>query len=260
MNIDLHNKTFLVTGASGGIGNATTHLFIEEGARVFAHYHTNRDSVDELRSEFGERCNPVQADLREEMQVHALYETILAQADRLDGIVVNAGIWPTEDVGLHEMTLARCRETMDADLTSAFLTCRGFMKHLSEQPRETASIVLVSSTAGVFGEAGHADYAAAKSALAYGLTLSLKNEIVNLAARGRVNCICPGWTDTPMAAAGMEDQALMQRVFSTMPLKKVATAEDVARSIVFFSSDALAGHLTGSILPIAGGMEGRRQD
>ncbi len=149
---------------------------------------------------------------------------------------------------------------MRADLDSAFFTCRGYLRHLADTQRETASIVLVSSTAGLFGEAGHADYAAAKSAMAYGLTLTLKNEIVTLAPRGRVNCVCPGWTDTPMTADGLGNPALVQRVLSTMPLKKIATAEDVARAIVFLSSDAMSGHLTGSILPIAGGMEGRRLD
>jgi len=260
MNAWLQKKSFLITGASGGIGSAAARLFIAEDATVFGHYYRNQASIDELCDEFGARFIPVQADLRDETAVDAMYEAVLRRTDRLDGIVVNAGIWPEESVGLHEMTLERWRGTIGADLTSAFLTCRGYMRHLAARPREAASIVLVSSTAGIFGEAGHADYAAAKSAMTRGLTLSIKNEIVALAPRGRVNCICPGWTSTPMAAGGLKDAELVKRVLSTMPLKKVATPEDVAAAIVFFSSDALAGHLTGTILPIAGGMEGRRLD
>jgi len=260
MDAELRNKSFLITGASGGIGGAAARLFIAEGARVFAHCHQNRASIYSLCTELGDGCAPVQADLRDEARVEAMYDHILRSTECLDGIVVNAGIWPEEAVGLHEMSLIRWCATIESDLTSAFLTCRGFMKHLAARPHEAASIVLVSSTAGIFGEAGHADYAAAKSAMACGLTLSLKNEIVALAPRGRVNCICPGWTSTPMAAGGLADEALVRRVLSTMPLKKVATPEDVAAAIVFLSSDALAGHLTGTILPVAGGMEGRRLD
>ena len=114
------------------------------------------------------------------------------------------------------------------------------MKHLAEVPRESAAIVLVSSPAGIFGEAGHTDYAAAKAAMAHGMTLSLKNEIIRLAPRGRVNCVCPGWTDTPMAASGMDDPELMANVFSTMPLQKAGQPEDVASMNAFYSSEPLA--------------------
>lgn len=257
MDTNLQDKAFLITGASGGIGLATARLFASEGATVIAHYRSNETSINQLRQELGERCLVVQADLSDEPQVDAMYEQVFAKVDRLDGIVANAGIWPEEDLLLSEVTLERWRQVIDANLTSAFLTCRGFMRHLASQPRESASIVLVSSTAGIFGEAGHTDYAAAKAGIAHGLTLSLKNEIVKLAPRGRVNCVCPGWTDTPMAAPGMQDQQLMQRVFSTMPLKKVGQPEDVASLIAFYSSEKLAGHLSGTVHAIAGGMEGR---
>jgi len=117
--------------------------------------------------------------------------------------------------------------------------------------------VLVASTAALFGEAEHADYAAAKAAMAYGLTRSLKNEIVRLAPRGRVNCVCPGWTRTPMAAYGLADAAALARVQATMALRKIAEPEDVAGLIVFLTAERLAGHISGAIVPVAGGMEGR---
>jgi NAD(P)-dependent dehydrogenase (short-subunit alcohol dehydrogenase family) len=146
---------------------------------------------------------------------------------------------------------------MDTDLTGAFLTCRGFLRHLADSPREEASIVFVASTAALFGEENHTDYSSAKAAMAYGMTRSLKNEIVRLAPRGRVNCVCPGWVMTPMAAASMADPKAVDRVTATMSLRKIATPEDAASSIVFLSSSRLAGHLSGTILPLAGGMEGR---
>ena len=260
MNADLKDKTFLITGASGGIGLATARLFSSEEATVIAHYRHNEKSINHLGKELGEKCFPVQAELSDEAQVDEMYRRALSKFPRIDGIVVNAGAWSEPEQPLHEISLERWQNSIDANLTSAFLTCRGFMKHLAEVPRESASIVLVSSTAGIFGEAGHTDYAAAKAAMAHGMTLSLKNEIIRLAPRGRVNCVCPGWTDTPMAARGMDDPELMAKVFSTMPLKKVGQPEDVASLIAFYSSEKLAGHLSGSIHVIAGGMEGRMVD
>jgi NAD(P)-dependent dehydrogenase (short-subunit alcohol dehydrogenase family) len=186
-----------------------------------------------------------------------MYTAVLADGAPLDGVVVNAGIWVEEDVPLHTMTLAQWEGTLAADLTSAFLTCRGFLRHLAALPRDDASIVLVASTAGLFGEAGHADYAAAKAAMAHGLTASLKNEIVALAPRGRVNCVCPGWVRTPMAEPALADPATLEHATATMALRKVAEPEDVARAVVYLSSAALSGHVSGTILPVAGGMEGR---
>ncbi|MBN2445956.1 MAG: SDR family oxidoreductase, partial [Phycisphaerae bacterium] len=175
----------------------------------------------------------------------------------LDVVVVNAGIFTPESVPLAEMSTEQWHATMSADLDSAFFTCRAFLRHLKVQPRESASIVLVGSTAAIFGEAGHADYSAAKAAMTYGLTRTLKNEIVQFAPRGRVNCVCPGWTRTPMAEDALRDEAAVRRVQSTMALRKIATADDVAAGIVFLASDKLAGHLSGTIMPVAGGMEGR---
>jgi 3-oxoacyl-[acyl-carrier protein] reductase len=124
-------------------------------------------------------------------------------------------------------------------------------------------VILIGSTAAIFGEAGHADYAAAKAAMAFGLTRTLKNEIARLAPHtadycgGRVNCVCPGWTVVPRTAYKLDDPAAVRRVAATMALPKLARPEDVAHAAVFLASDRLAGHLTGQILVVAGGMEGR---
>src|SRR5581483_7455857 len=118
------------------------------------------------------------------------------------------------------------------------------------------SLVLVGSTAGRFGEAGHSDYAAAKSAIQVGLLLSLKNEIVRIAPLGRVNAVAPGWTYSPMTRGAL-DPEVVDRVTRTMALRKVASADDIARAVVVLSSDALSGHVTGQLVTVAGGMEGR---
>jgi 3-oxoacyl-[acyl-carrier protein] reductase len=256
----LAGSVVLVTGASGGIGGVTARVLAGEGARVVLHAHRQRAAAEALAAEIGGGAVVLSADLRREADVDRLFAGAVARCGRIDAVVANAGIWMDEPVPVVDMALAQWTETLDTDLTSAFLTCRAFLRHLRDAPRDAAAIVLVASTAAIFGEADHADYASAKSAMAYGLTKSLKNEIVRLAPRGRVNCVCPGWTLTPLTAPHVADAALLERVFATMPMRKIAAAEDVARAIAFLASDRLAGHVSGTILPIAGGMEGRYLD
>src|SRR5207249_2026847 len=135
-----------------------------------------------------------------------------------------------------------------------FLTARAFLREVERTG--DGSLVLVGSTAGVFGEAGHADYAAAKSAILDGLLLSLKNEIVRIAPRGRVNAVAPGWTESAMTRGHVEPEHV-SRISRTMALRKVAQPEDVARQVVVLASDRLSGHVSGQVVVVAGGMEGR---
>jgi 3-oxoacyl-[acyl-carrier protein] reductase len=153
------------------------------------------------------------------------------------------------------MSFERWRSTLAANLDMVFLSCRSFLRHV--EATGEGNIVIVASTAGIFGEAGHADYAAAKGALASGLLLSLKNEIVRIAPRGRVNVVCPGWTETEMTRDALADPTLQPRVTQTMALAKLGAAEDVARVIVSLASDRISGHVTGQVITVAGGMEGR---
>jgi 3-oxoacyl-[acyl-carrier protein] reductase len=108
----------------------------------------------------------------------------------------------------------------------------------------------------VFGEAGHADYAAAKSAVTGGFLLSLKNELARIAPLGRVNAVAPGWTESPMTR-GLVDPERVQAISRTMALRKVAQPEDIAAQVVVLASDTLSGHVTGQVVTVAGGMEGR---
>ncbi|MCH7487443.1 MAG: SDR family oxidoreductase, partial [Proteobacteria bacterium] len=112
----------------------------------------------------------MQADLREAKEAEQLFADALDTFSQIDVLIVNAGIWNPQSKPLCDMTVQQWDETIAADLTSAFLTCRAFLRHLKKKARESASIVLVGSTAALFGEAGHADYSAAKAALTYGLT------------------------------------------------------------------------------------------
>jgi 3-oxoacyl-[acyl-carrier protein] reductase len=246
METGLRGKRILVTGASGGIGSACVRAFLDEGAEVVAHYHRGEARAGELGA-----AQLVQADLTREDEAERLF----AEAGPLDACAAVAGVWPSEDVPVWELELARWEETLRLNLTVTFLTARGFLRSVARTGH--GSLVLVGSTAGIFGEAGHADYAAAKSALSAGLLLSLKNEVVRVAPRARVNCVCPGWTRTPMARREVDDPEIVDRVTRTMALRKVASPEDVARQVVVLTSDELSGHVTGQVVVVAGGMEGR---
>lgn len=195
------------------------------------------------------------ADLTREDQVNDLFETTIEDLGPLDILIANAGYWPSQDVPIWEMSLDRWRETIAVNLESVFLCCRWFLRYVAKTGR--GNIVLISSTAGIFGEAGHADYAAAKGALVSGFLKSLKNEIVRIAPQGRVNAICPGWTMTEMARDALDDPDALAHITRTMALDKVGTAEDVARMAVTLASDEISGHVTGEVITVAGGMEGR---
>jgi 3-oxoacyl-[acyl-carrier protein] reductase len=249
MDLGLQGTAALVTGASGGIGTATARVLAAEGVRVAVHYHANASAAEALARELGGVA--VQADLRDERAADALVPAAVEALGRLDACVANAGTWDPEDVPVTRMPLSRWQETLDANLTATFLTARSYLRHV--EAAGAGSLVLVSSTSGLFGEAGHADYSAAKAAIAHGLLLSLKNEA---APRARVNVIAPGWTTTPMTERELTAETVA-RVTATMALRKVATAEDVANAIAFLCSPRASGHVTGQVITVAGGMEGR---
>lgn len=253
MDTGLQGKGVIVTGGAGGIGTAMCRAFAAEGARVCVHYRSSEERAVALASEIGGIAR--HADLTVETEVDKLFAGAAQELGRLDVLVANAGLWPEQDVPVWEMSIERWRSTIATDLDSVFLCCRAFLRHV--QATGEGNIVLVSSTAGTFGEAGHADYAAAKGALATGFLKSLKNEIVRIAPNGRVNTVAPGWTMTEMARDALDDPEALPRITRTMALDKVGTAEDVARVAVALASDRISGHVTGEVVTVAGGMEGR---
>ncbi|CAN5119898.1 3-oxoacyl-[acyl-carrier-protein] reductase [soil metagenome] len=249
----LQGKGVLVTGRSGGIGAACARGFASEGARVVVHFNLVAARAQALAEELG-GVPTVQADLTAETEVARLFAEAREALGRVDVCVEVQGVWPRDDVPVWELSLERWDETLRLNLTTTFLVAREFLREVERNGH--GSLVLVGSTAGIFGEAGHADYAAAKSALLGGFLLSLKNEIVRIAPLGRVNAVAPGWTESPMTR-GLVDPERVQAVSRTMALRKVAQPEDVAAQVVVLASDSVSGHVTGQVVVVAGGMEGR---
>ncbi|MGY5854389.1 MAG: SDR family oxidoreductase [Candidatus Thorarchaeota archaeon] len=255
MDTDLKDKHVVVTGASGGIGLEVVRQFLSEGGRVTAIYKTSERDLSNLRQEWSDYIITIKADIREEEDVRKAFKKTNEKFGRVDILVANAGIANPHSL-IQDMTLEQWENTISINLTGSFLCAKYFFQNLRKFPGDNGNLILVGSTAGLFGEAGFCDYSASKAGM-HGLLMSLKNEIVHLVPRGRVNLVNPGWTLTPMVEGLEEDKERVKRILQTMPLRKLANPEDIASTILYLASDRLAGHVSGQTITVAGGMEGR---
>jgi NAD(P)-dependent dehydrogenase (short-subunit alcohol dehydrogenase family) len=255
----LKGKTVLLSGASGGIGSEIARSFDREGCRQVLTYLADdrgRKEIEDLKKTLKGDYIAVPADLIKEGEVDVIFEKAAKKYGRIDVLVACAGVWSAEK-NVADRTLEEWNRAFMLNSTADFLLTRGFFRNLRKHPGEYGSVVYIGSTAGQIGEAYHHDYAATKSAIIYGLTQSLRIEILDYAKRGRVNVVCPGWCATPITEEMLKDKQFVHFITSTIPLRKVATPRDIAAAVLFFASDELAGHLTGAVLAVSGGMNGR---
>ena len=254
MNSDLEGKVVLVTGGAGGIGSVISKSFAEQGAKVIIHYNNSKENAEKISKEINGFA--VNADLTDSKQTKELFNSIIQKEGKIDICIANAGKYPKDYAPLWEIESDRWNNTVSTNLSLTYNTSRYFLKHASETKK--GSLVLIGSTAGLYGEAGHADYAAAKGAITSGLLRTMKNDAAQIGNGVRVNAIAPGWTVSQKKIDEGLDQTRVNRITSTMSLKKLAKPEDVANSAIMLASDSLSGHITGQVIEIAGGMEGRQ--
>ncbi len=251
MNLDdlqLRNRVAIVTGGSRGIGRATVELLGALGARVVVNYVSGKQAaetfVEELRGR-GVDAISVAADVASLAAAQALIDQTLAQFGRIDILVCNAGIW--EGAPLDEMTEQLWDKTIDINLKGTWSVCRAAVAQMKKQ--RAGKIVILTSTAGQRGEANFSNYAASKGAQ-IAFTKSLAAELGEWGIN--VNAVAPGWVDTDMTREALGDDKERELITATIPLRRIATPEEIAGPIAFLCTD-WARHITGEILNVNGG-------
>jgi len=239
----LDGKSALVTGASGGIGAGIARALHAQGAAVVLS-GTRRDALDALATELGERAVVCPADLRDAAASDALVEAAEAAAGPLAILVNNAGL--TRDMLAMRMSDESWQTVLDVDLSAPFRLSRAALRGMVR--RRTGRIISISSIVGATGNAGQANYAAAKAGLV-GMSKALAQEV---ASRGiTVNVVAPGFIVTPMTDALNEAQRT--KLTGAIPLGRLGQPADVAAAVVYLASDE-AAWVTGTILHVNGGM------
>ena len=249
LTLSLEGKVALITGGSRGIGAATVRLFVRAGAKVVFNYRRSASEGEKLVAEVGAAsCYAVRADLTGTATAEALVKAAVDRFGSLNVLVGNHGIWPSGDVGIDEMSDEQWHTTVAVNLDSIFAV----VKHsVAEMKRRQGGghIVLVSSTAGQRGEAGHADYAATKGAL-ISMVKGLSTELAPFGIH--VNCVAPGWVNTDMSGDALQDPERSSEIFAAIPLGRVGTPEEIAGPILFLCTK-YAGFITGEIFNVNGG-------
>ncbi len=241
---DLSGKTALVTGASGGIGGAIAHALHGQGAHVVLS-GTREPALRSVAASLGERASWVVADLADRGGVDGLAAAAEEKAGAgLDILIANAGI--TRDGLLMRMKDEDWASVLAINLESYFRLARSVMRGMMK--RRAGRIIGITSVVGVMGNAGQANYAASKAGM-IGFSKALAQEV---ASRGiTVNCVAPGFIQSPMTEALTADQAA--RILAGIPLGRLGQGADVAAACVYLASEAGA-YVTGQTLHVNGGM------
>lgn len=242
----LTGQVALVTGASRGIGRATALALATEGAKVVVNYASSSNAADEVVAEItgaGGEAIALKADVSQAAQVDSLFAAIMEKWGRVDVLVNNAGI--ARDTLLMRMKDDDWQAVINLNLTGVFYCTRAASKIMLKQ--KSGRIINITSVVGLMGNAGQANYAAAKAGV-LGLTKTTAKE---LSSRGiTVNAVAPGFIATDMT----HDLKMADEILKMIPLGRYGQAEEVAGLIRFLAADPAAAYITGQVLNIDGGM------
>ena len=244
-NPPLTGQTALITGASRGIGRAVALALAEAGAEVVVNYSSSADAAEEVVQAItsnGGSAYAIKANVAEEDAVDQLIKTVLERSSSLDILINNAGI--TRDGLLMRMKTEDWQAVVNLNLTGVFLCTRAVARTMLKQ--KSGRIINITSVVGLMGNAGQANYAAAKAGVV-GLTKSTAKEF---ASRGiTVNAVAPGFITTDMTK-----ELDSEPILAAIPLGSFGTPEQVAGAVRFLAADPAAAYITGQVLQVDGGM------
>jgi 3-oxoacyl-[acyl-carrier protein] reductase len=240
---DLSGKSALVTGATGGIGEAIARALHGQGAAV-AISGTRANVLDELATALGGRVHVLPCDLSKPHEVEKLVPAAEAALGSLDILVNNAGI--TRDNLAMRMKDEEWQAVLDVNLTAGFRLARSAMRGMMR--RRFGRIIGITSVVGVTGNPGQANYAAAKAGM-IGMTKALAQELAS--RQITVNCVAPGFIETAMTEA--LDERQRTAILARVPAGRLGKAAEIAAAVVYLASDE-AAYMTGQTLHVNGGM------
>ena len=245
--LNLKSKKVLITGGSKGIGAACVKYFCLAGASVAFTYNSSPATAAKIEKRYCKisRCKGYKLDITNENEIKTCVSTVIKDFGKIDILVNNAGIW--KESKINRMSLAQWEETIRVNLTSIFLTTRNVVP--SMKLKRYGKIINISSTAGQRGEANFSHYAASKGGI-ISFTKSLASELgpYNI----NVNSVAPGWVLTDMSKHVLTNKKSLEEELKKIPLGRIATADDIAGSVLFLASD-MSRHITGEILNVNGG-------
>ncbi|MBF8248938.1 MAG: putative oxidoreductase [Bacteroidetes bacterium] len=245
--ISLKNRVSLVTGASRGIGRATALMLAQAGSDIALNYVQQDDNarkVQESIGKLGRKALLHKGNVGKASVARDFINQAVAEFGHIDIVVNNAGIWTFSEIGNTEESV--WDETIEVNLKSVFNVCNSAVPYLK---KNGGRVINIASTAGQRGEAFHSHYAASKG----GILAFTKSLAVELAPhKVLVNAVAPGWVDTELNDEVFADRTFRQQIVDSIPLGRIATAEDVAGAVLFLASD-LANHITGATINVNGG-------
>jgi len=250
MDLNLKNKTVIVTGGGSGLGAAICTLFAQEGANVIVNYIVDEGNVkrfvNSLNSQYPGKSMAAYADITSVKDIENMLDKIIEVYDHIDILVNNAGVWPTAYVV--DMKDEDWEKTIRINLTAPFLMCKRVVKHMIKSNIGGKIVNIVSQAAFHGSTSGHAHYAAAKGGLVT-FTISLAREVAKYGIN--VTAVAPGMMRTPMNVTELSNSE--KDYISRIPLGRIADPEEVAYSVLFLASNK-ADYITGATIDVSGGM------